>query len=228
MSEGIFEFYHHRYPGVDFCVLPHSFNEDIPPFAAPFPPDSSISLVLSGNINESCRDAALRISRAVAQHRDSTLLLLSGTPLSSLDRMGMLHDRVTHRTVSRDILLTELERADIVVLPHGFDGAAPAVEYQTIFPTRTIEYLICRRPILAHAPPDCFLTTFLRKHDCALVVDVPETSALIAGIERLRTDGALRARLVRNALHAAQIFHAPRVAGTLRRYLALPGQPTEF
>jgi glycosyltransferase involved in cell wall biosynthesis len=221
------EFYHGRYRGVDFCVLPHSFNEDVPPFAAPAPPGPTTSLILSGNITESCRDAALRVSRAVAQHGHSTLLLLSGTPLSHLEQMGMVHDKVMHGTVSRDVLLAELERADIVVLPHGFDGAASAVEYQTIFPTRTIEYLICRRPILAHALPDCFLTAFLQKHDCALVVDVPETSAVIAAIERLRNDGELRARLVRNALHTARMFHAPRVAATLRGYLALSDRPAD-
>jgi glycosyltransferase involved in cell wall biosynthesis len=113
-------------------------------------------------------------------------------------------------------MLRTLSEADIVVLAHGFTGTLSREEYATIFPTRTIESLTCGRPLLAHAPADCYLTRFLREQDCALVVDVPEIPALLAAIERLRNDDALRARLVRNALQAAEKFRASRVAATLR------------
>jgi glycosyltransferase involved in cell wall biosynthesis len=219
ISEGLAELYRTRYPGVGVSVLPHSFGEDLPSFEIPPVPQSRISLIMSGNVNESCRDAALRISRAVAQLPGATLLLLSGTHVSMLAQLGMIHEQVQHATVSRDRLLAELKKADIVVLPHGLTGAAPAEEYQTIFPTRTVEYLICGRPILAHAPPNCYLTRFLKKHQCALVVDTPDTDAIVEAIERLREDADLRIRLVRNALDAAREFQGQRVAATLRRYL---------
>jgi glycosyltransferase involved in cell wall biosynthesis len=220
ISEGLAELYRARYPAVDIFVLPHSFNEDVPAFVPPPAPRSPPSLVLSGNINESCRDAAVRVSQAVAQHPNATLKLLSGTAPSVVARLGMLHARVRHATVTREVLLSELSGADIVVLPHGLSGAAAPEEYQTIFPTRTIEYLICGRPILAHAPADCFLTRFLKEHDCALVVDQPSCAAIVDAIECLRTDAELRSRLVRNALRTAQAFRAPKVAANLRQHLA--------
>ena len=130
--------------------------------------------------------------------------------------LGILEDGVTLDMVSRDEVVSRLSDADVVLLPHGFDAPLPEEETRTIFPTRTIEYLICRRPILAHAPHDCYLTRFLREHSCALIVDEPSVPALVEAIDRLRTNAQMRADLVRNALQAAASFHAPRVAATLR------------
>jgi glycosyltransferase involved in cell wall biosynthesis len=108
-----------------------------------------------------------------------------------------------------------------VVLPHGFSGNSSPDEYRTIFPTKTIEYLICGRPILAHTPPDCYLTRFLRKHQCALIVDTPCIAALVEAVEKLRDDHELRSKLVTAATRTAELFHAPRVANRLR--LSLEG-----
>ena len=118
--------------------------------------------------------------------------------------------------------LNRLRMADVAVLPHGFTGSFCAEEYRTIFPTKLIEYLFCGRPILAHSPPDCFLTRFLKEWRCALIVDVPDKNAVIEAIERLRSDACLRAELVSNALRTAEMFQATRVAETCRRYLKMP------
>jgi glycosyltransferase involved in cell wall biosynthesis len=133
--------------------------------------------------------------------------------------MGLLRNGTRHETVSRDEVISRLQEADIVVLPHGFSGRLPPEEYTTIFPTRTIEYLLCGRPILAHSPPDCYLTRFLKEHQCAFVVDEPSVPALLEAIGRLRSDRGLRTQLVHNALHAAEMFQASRVAATLRAQL---------
>jgi hypothetical protein len=176
---------------------------------------------MCGNVNDSCADAVVRVSEAVSQI-GGTMSIVSGTPKSHLSNLGILTERVEYKTVSRDVVLHSLREADIVVLPHGFTGGLSDVEYRTIFPTKTIELLISGRPILAHTPPDSYLTRFLLKHECALVVDVPHMNALVAGIERLRHDADLRSRLVCNALHAAETFRAPRVASTLRSVLDGP------
>ena len=78
------------------------------------------------------------------------------------------------------------------------------------------------RPILAHTPPGCFLTRFLRENDCALIVDRPDVDALREALERLRTDFSLRSRLAANARRTAERFRAPRVAAEFRRVLGLP------
>jgi glycosyltransferase involved in cell wall biosynthesis len=221
MSEGMVELFRERYPGLACSALPHAFNEALAAAAPPPPAASRTSLrfVISGNVSESCREATVRVCAAIDQLGDASLTVLSGQQSAYLRQLGILRNGTRHETVSRDQVIGRLQEADVVVLAHGFHGAMSAEEYRTIFPTKTIEYLICGRPILAHAPADCYLSRFLAEHDCALLVTEPSIAALLDGIGRLRTDEALRARLVRNAFRAAKAFEAPRVAAILRTEL---------
>jgi glycosyltransferase involved in cell wall biosynthesis len=219
MSDGMVELYRTRYPHLQCSALVHSFNEEIPEFVSLPQAHTPLRLVVCGNINESCRDATVRFCEAVSRMDNVSLIVLSGTPRAELQALGLLRNGTRYETVSRDQVLRRLQEADIVVLPHGFIGKSAAEEYHTMFPTKTIEYLICGRPILAHTPPDCYLTRFLKKHNCALVVDTPSIPALIDAVEKLRADRELRSNLVQRALLAAEIFHAPRVATTLRAHL---------
>jgi glycosyltransferase involved in cell wall biosynthesis len=227
MSEGMAELYRRSYPGLACSPLVHSFNEDIPEYEPPPPPRRPLRVTLCGNINASCLDAAQRTVAAVAQDGGAQLTVLSGTALEYLRSVGVVRDGTRYDTVSRDEVVDRLREADVLLLAHGFSGVLSRVEYQTIFPTRTIEYLISGRPILAHAPSDSFLARFLQQHGCALVVTEPTVEAVRAGIDRLRSDPDLRASLVRNALSAAEMFRAPTVAAELRARIEHPaGTPT--
>jgi glycosyltransferase involved in cell wall biosynthesis len=219
MSKGMEDLYRARYPGLQCSALVHSFDEALPAYGAPPEPGQKPHFIIAGNINASCQDATVRVCAAVAKIDDSRLTILSGTASDHLEKLGLLTDRVRLQTVARDVLIQRLHEADVVLLPHGFTGTLSEEEYRTIFPTKTIEYLICRRPILAHAPAGCYLAEFLKAHGCALVVEEPSIEALLAGIRRILADSDLRSRLVRNALRAAEMFQASRVASTLRSVL---------
>jgi glycosyltransferase involved in cell wall biosynthesis len=223
MSEGMAEFYRERYPDLRQTPLVHSFNEDIPEFDLPAV-GSPLRLAMSGSMN-AAEDAAARLAEAVAATPDARLSLLTATAPAYLRALGILRDGTTHETVARDRLLDRLAGADIVLLPHGLSGPYPREEYATIFPTKTIEYLICGRPILAHCTAGSFLARFLAENDCALLVDQPDVNALRQAIARLRSDADLRAHLVRNALKTAEQFRAARVAQHLREWI--PFQDTK-
>jgi hypothetical protein len=216
MSEGMVELFRERYPGVPCSALLHTFNEPLPAFREPPPPGPVLRFALSGNINRTNEDAACRLGAVIGGMPDAELAIYSGTARAHLERLGLLRGRVSLQTVSRDELLRRLPEADVLLLPHGLQTEASETERLTIFPTKTIEYLISGRPILAHTPPDCYLTRFLREQDCALVVDQPDRDELRAAVARLRSDAALRARLVQNALKAAERFQAQHVAAGLR------------
>lgn len=218
MSEGMVQLFHERYPGVKCSALVHSFNEDIPEDVIPAGVGTPPRFVLSGNINASCEEAVIRVCCAISQI-DSTLTIFSGTAKAHLRQLGILQGSVRHEVVARNAMLKTFAEADIVLLAHGFSGSLSKEEYDTIFPTRTIEYLISGRPILAHAPAECFLTKFLREHRCALIVDEPTVDALLKGIQLLRDDAHLRSMLIRNALRTAELFRAPIVAASLRAVL---------
>jgi glycosyltransferase involved in cell wall biosynthesis len=219
MSEGMVEFYRDRYPELKCSPLVHSFSGPIPDFLPPSDPRPSLRFMITGAIWDACLDATTRACDAISQVEDASLTFLSGMPRAFLEQIGVMRSGFKHETVPHGQVITRLRDSDIVVLPHGFDGSLPPEEYRTMFPTRTIEYLLCGRPILAHTPPGCFLTRFLKEHDCALVVDKPSVPELLEAIRRLRTDEELRTKLVRNALRVARMFHAPGVAATLRAHL---------
>lgn len=74
------------------------------------------------------------------------------------------------------------------------------------------EYLTSGVPILAHVPPDTFISWYFRKYDCGYVVDTNEIIALKSAIENLLNNAALRQRLVANARERARIDFDPVVA----------------
>ena len=219
MSEGMEELFREHYPFLENCsALVHSFKEDIPVLKPHRQVGSPLQLIFQGNINESCLDALRRMRSALRSAGNSQLTLVTGIPGCLLERWGLLGDGVRHlpAITDRAILLQYLGEADIVLLPHGFTGSLSEEEYRTIFPTKTLEYLICGRPILAHSPSGSFLTRFLKRHDCALVVEEPSEDALCEAFKRLELEVELRNRLVRNALKTARMFQASRVAEEMR------------
>jgi hypothetical protein len=219
MSEGMSELYRSRYPHLSQSPLLHSFNEPLPSADAPTTVGSPMRLAICGTINASCEEAAIRLGEAVAGSPDVRLSIYGANDPNHLRSIGLLRDGMQCATVSREELLRNLRAADVLLLPHGLTGSFSIEEYRTIFPTKTIEYLMSGRPILAHTLSDCFLTRFLRKHDCALIVDKPDVQALREALERLRTDYPLRRRLAENALKAARQFQAKDVAAELRRWI---------
>ncbi|MBI3951337.1 MAG: hypothetical protein HY314_12880 [Acidobacteria bacterium] len=221
MSEGMHKLYEKNYPGLRCSPLVHSFNEPLPEpgDVTSLPVHQPLRLALFGSINRSNAEAAVRIAKLVQTTPDVHLTVLSGTSRGYLHKLGFVGNRIEIETVSRDILIERLSQADITLLPHGFEGPVADEEIATIFPTKTIEALISQRPILAHVPANCFLAEFLRRHDCALIVDEPDVEAARQAVNRLRQDGNLRVHLVRQALIAARQFQASTVAEHLREVI---------
>jgi glycosyltransferase involved in cell wall biosynthesis len=220
MSDGMQRLYEHNYPGLRCSPLRHTFNDPLPdgdePLAALHNP---LHLCFAGTLNSSCFEAASRFASMIHEMDGVRLTLLTGTPLPVVERIGFTGPKVTVGTVSRDDLIPRLREADLLLLPHGFTSKFAEEEIKTIFPTKTIEYLISGRPILAHLPADCFLAEFLRSYDCALIVDEPDVEALKRALDRLRQDESLRSKLVCNALRAARQFQAHEVAAQMREII---------
>jgi glycosyltransferase involved in cell wall biosynthesis len=220
ISDGLLELFRARYPHLKCSTLPHMCEAAVPEFTPPAAPGETLRLAFCGSVSESCRDALSRVCEVIRQTPRAELSIFTPTPGSYLRNAGLLGAHIRCDCAPEGGLLPALRQADVVVLPHGLTGGWSADEYRTIFPTRTIDYLLCGRPILAHTPPDCYLTRFLQEHACALVVTDPDQDELLRAIERLRTDPVLRAQLVRNALQAARLFHAPRVMAEFRARLS--------
>jgi glycosyltransferase involved in cell wall biosynthesis len=219
MSKAMQKLYQSYYPDISCSPLTHSFNETLPDLAALPSVDTvgkPLRIALSGGVNASNEGAVEHIATAVKQLPDVQMTIYSRTNEQYLKRLGVDGDQFHLTTLSRDNLLLELQKMDILFLPHGFSERESAEEIETIFPTRTIEYLIVGRPILAHVPEPCFIGDFLREHECALIVTDPNPEMLKQAITQLAADAALRQQLVQNAIRAAKQFYAPVVAQHLR------------
>jgi len=220
MSEGMQTAWQRSYPGVRFEPLVHTFSDDLPT-PEPLPPiHSPTRMVFLGNLNASNLEAMGRLRALANEDENLRLTVYSGSPEWFFKKVGVCGPHITNQWISDEDLMGGLKSHDILLLPHGFDGASDPIEYETIFPTRTIPYLLAGRPILAHTPPHAFLTRWLRRHDCAEIVETADMDALRAAVKRLRTDDARREQLVANARKAVEMFHAPRVMREFRELIA--------
>jgi hypothetical protein len=205
------------YPNVKFVPLTHTNCEQVPEYErAPAWSAERIRLGFLGSINGSNLDALQGVRELVRSHPDLQWNLCSNTSPWFFDKVRLSGERVTLASPADDVLLAELRKNDLLVLAHGFSGGLAPIEYETIFPTRTIPYLLSLRPILAFSPAHSYLNHWLREHDCAEIVETKDLSALRAKIDWLRHNPARREELVRNALAAVRQFDAPTVARNFR------------
>jgi hypothetical protein len=196
----------------------HTFNTVIPRFENLPPIDRSrIRLGYLGWISQANLDALKRIRHVVNESPDLYLNIYSGSAGWYLRKEGLSGERIQHEQPTDDELIDALRRNDILFLPHGLTGGLAPIEYRTIFPTRTIPYLLAGRPILAHSAANSFLSQWLRQKRCAELVESPDPGALRAAIDRLCSNLPLREELVRNALSAAEHFRADCVVAEMKR-----------
>ncbi|MCB0641118.1 MAG: glycosyltransferase, partial [Phaeodactylibacter sp.] len=187
MSEGMQGYYEERYPGIrKFVPLIHTF-EEYPERTKPVDFDTQkekYDLVLMGNFNESNVEATSRLVDALKGNPRVNIKMFTHVEKPLLRMRGIDADAIDYRGyVAEEDFYKELMDNDICVLTHGFTGGYSEAEYKTIFPTRTIPFLISGLPILAHSPSHAFLTRFLKKYDCAEVVDEASGDAVAERVE---------------------------------------------
>jgi hypothetical protein len=221
MSEGMEDLYRKNYPELKKCsILRHTFNEGIIDFED-YQIGEHVNFYFSGNVNESCREASIRLFNTISSNPNYKITISPGSQKSSLISYGIKTDKLNLISVSRNSLILEMRKADIMLLPHGFHGSLSQDEYDTIFPTKTIEYLLSGKVILLHAPETCFLTRFMQQHQCAFIVTQPDEKMIMEAIDTLRRDVLLREYLIRNALKVAELFYGPTVIREFRQILNL-------
>ncbi len=195
-----------RHPGPGFRNLEESR-----------PRDGVIRCAIVGNINESNRDAFIRIVRALEGMRSYQLTIFSATPEWFIRGIGVDTFRMPVRVLGDLELAIEVGRQDLLFLPHGFAGNLPQVEYDTIFPTRTVAYLFSGVPVVAVVPPTSAICMWLKEKGCAEVVTSPEIYEIQQAVTSLVNDRRRQLELISRAKGAAVEFDPTTVAAELRR-----------
>lgn len=208
MSKGLTDFYKKNYPNHEFHTLKHGFQIPEFPKASNRSIDTEkVRFLFSGSLNESCRDATVRLFKAIQKVANWELHIYSGNPESDFLKHGISGPNVFfHGFVNLTDLEEQFENFDFMLLPHGFRGKRSDVEYQTIFPTRTIPLLYSGKPIIAHSPDGVFLTEFLEENKAAFTIKEEDEFVIQEKIDQLLNDKNRREDLVENAFETAKQF----------------------
>jgi glycosyltransferase involved in cell wall biosynthesis len=122
--------------------------------------------------------------------------------------------------ISFEYLQEEAQKADILLLPMGFDPSAAHIE-STSFKTKFLDYLTFRRPIVVWGPEYCSAVRVAREFDSACCVTTPSAMGCAKAIEALRRNPPRRVKLVQNAERMYQDrFHPDKIHGLLVRELS--------
>jgi len=218
MSDGLREEMKRVYPDVDIKTLVHGFKMN-PTAVKEAPKDGKVRFLYSGSLNESCKDASLRLLNVIKRNPNYIVYIYSGNP-QTFREFGIEGNNIVFRSfLPLDEFVAQLWKYDVMLLPHGLKGAFSDMEYRTIFPTRTIPLLFSGKPILAHSPKESFLSDFLRKHDCSVLVDEADEEQIEKAIEQILSNKKLVSSIVRNALNASRQFELDSVVSRLEMFV---------
>lgn len=223
MSKGMQQYYRGKYQLNNFEPLTHTFYQwpdNGSTSGIPGATKEQYKLVAIGNFNESNRDATLRLLEAIKDNPRYRLSVYTHVPKLLLQKRGFDTSQFDHMgSVHPDEIHSVLQQYDICVLTHGFTGGYGPVEYQTIFPTRTIPFLLSGKPIFAHSPAGSFLNQFVEEKGCAELVATTSTRDIVAGLEHIAADARYQQQLVDQAAKAARQFYGPEVVKQLTAQL---------
>jgi glycosyltransferase involved in cell wall biosynthesis len=143
--------------------------------------NGEVKIVYTGDIYEAHYDAfhtLLEALKLLGRPEVKLHLYTSRSP-EELARRGIIGSVVLHPPC----LLSEMppiqRDADLLFLPLAFDSPYPDL-VRSSAPGKLGEYLVTRRPVLAHAPTDSFVAWYLGKYECGVVIDQRDP-VLLAG-----------------------------------------------
>jgi len=174
---------------------------------------AEIRIIYTGAIYHVNFDAFRNLIEATRQiSANIKIHIYTAQDLEWLEQNGIKGEQIVHHHHSVHAEVIEAQhQAHILFLPFAFHSPVPEV-IRTSAPGKTGEYLASGVPILAHVPPNTFISWYFRKYNCGYVVDADEIALLKKAIENLMKDPALRQKLVKNAKERARIDFDPIVS----------------
>jgi glycosyltransferase involved in cell wall biosynthesis len=211
MSEGMKDLYKEKY-NVETIPLLHSFSEEVD--EKEFNNNNiEKSIFWGGAIYAINKETVKRIHLACTD-LDYTLTLSAANTYEKLTNLGFENNNIKVLPfLSREDYITILgnQKALLLSIDWPDESAIHKDELGTIFPTKTIEYLISGRPILVHCPEEYFLAKFFKKHKCGIVLTDRDPQAIKEQIETVFSDEKKLQEMVKNAYKASKQFHISNV-----------------
>ena len=220
ISDGLLKELSPLYPQIDFRVLTHTTIIDEIRTNHNKPAKQKIQITFLGNINNSNIDAMSFMLNTLEQRDDVVINLITPTSKHILNKAKLLKNNVTiHSNYSDEEVSQKLRASNLLLLPHGFTGALSDGEYRSIFPTKTIQYLLSGSPILALLPHNCYLQDFLSKNQCAFCVTNKNEQEIFSILSHVKNNSKEIERITNNARKTVQIFSENKVLGKLKNQI---------
>ncbi len=174
--------------------------------------NKSICIVYTGSVYDVQLDCFERLLEA-GRLSDCTieLKIYSSQPPDVAPDIAKMSNVVWNGFVSQDIAIKAQSEADLLFLPLSFSESLAGV-VRSAAPGKTGELLASRTPILAHAPKDSFLSTFLKKHNAAYVVDTPSAKEIASVLKCILEDKRKMEEIVENAYALSAEFSIEKAA----------------
>ncbi len=164
-----------------------------------------VRIVYTGAIYRAQSDAFRTLLQALDELSlpNITLHLYTAQTREELEKQAIFGSYVLHPHASNSVIQEIQREADILYLPLSFDPEISKV-INTSSPGKMGEYLVSGSPVLVHAPQSSYISIYFKRHQCGLVIDRNEPTAIKNGIIRLISDRKLRYNVSVNAFNRAK------------------------
>jgi hypothetical protein len=221
ISDGLTQYFKDTYRNRNFYTVRHAFVISSPVRQSnELNSDRKLTFAYSGSMNDSCRDAVIRICKILSIKENCKLIIFGKRNAEELISAGIDSNRIQSFDFLNQIdFENKLGSCDFMILAHGFRGALSDVEYQTIFPTRTVPLLYGGRPIIAHVHHTAYLSTWLKENNCAFVVESENELDISNEIDEIIRNVDQQEMKVKNAVRLSYLFESKTVADELLRLI---------
>ena len=210
MSQGMKDLYKQKY-NIETIPILHSFSENIDKNNSKNILENSI--FWGGSIYLINKETVKRIHKACLD-LNFKLTLSAANKKENLEKMGFEYKNINILPfLSRDEYIKNIsnQRALLLSIDWPDESSVHKDELATIFPTKTIEYLISGRPIIVHCPKEYFLSKFFKKYECGIVINQRDIQKIKDKISSALVNKKKLDEIIENAYNASKQFHISNV-----------------
>lgn len=182
------------------------------------------NIVYTGAVYQAQFDAFRNLIQAIysLKRDDVRLHIFTSQAPEMLTENGVTGDFVIyHPHIEHEKVARVQREADVLFLPLAFRSPIRKL-LVTSLPGKMSEYLSVGRPILAHVPPDTFVSWYFREHACGIVVDEDDPDALAQALDKLLRDPDQQHRIAERArIQAARDFEVSQAQVRFAEFLKI-------
>lgn len=193
---------------IESVYLPHTIKDEFLDFSQQKlskEQRNKIVITYTGNVSRSLNLDALQIFIQALNFLPKQYYFRLFTSLSKdqLKEKNLYHERVSLAWVNKKDVIEELRNSDLLYLPLSFDEKNRK-EIETVFATKTLDYLVSGTPILLHTPHYSYHKKLVESDEWALLSEAQEPQKLASQIIEFMENKTLKMSFKNNMRNEAE------------------------